>query len=98
MISVSDIQHASPAVREKAKRTWIKKLAANQFRVVPKSRSKSKRIVVFLPTNQVLCVSRDTGEICQANYFGMVCHHVFKAADHLVKLAQRNVQKPIQNT
>ena len=91
MITIDAIQHASPAVREKAKRTWIKKLTPTQFRVVPKSRSKSKRIVVFLPTNQVLCVSRDTGEICQANYFGMVCHHVFKAAEHLAKIAKRNV-------
>jgi hypothetical protein len=80
MIDLSDINSASPAVRAQAKHCWIRKITPNQFRVVPKSASKSKRIVVFLPTGQVLCVDAETGEVCKANEFHTACYHVLAAA------------------
>lgn len=93
MVKVSDITHASSAVRDRAKRCWIRKLTPTQFRVVPKSASKSKRIVVFLPTNQVLCVDAATGEECPANQFENVCYHVLKAATHLARQDGRKRQR-----
>lgn len=93
MIKIADIQHASANVRARARQTWIKKITPTQFRVVPKSASKSKRIVVFLPTNQVLCVDATTGEECPANQFETVCYHALKAATHLARQDGRKRQR-----
>ncbi len=91
MIQISDIQYVSANVKARSKNCWIRRLSLNEFRVVPKSRSKSKRTVVFTSSG-ILCVDL-SGEICRANYFKVPCYHVFCAVKHIERLLRKQARK-----
>lgn len=82
MINLSEIQDAQPSehVRNYAAQMLCQRKELNAYRVTPKVRGKSSRLVEFVKHGQwkVRCSDLRTGEPCPANQFGNLCAHVFR--------------------
>lgn len=79
----------SKLVQSRARLMWATKYDSGQhtiaYKVVPHSaafghKGKDKRIVLFdLKRGTADCLSLETGEVCEANNYGVLCSHVFAA-------------------
>lgn len=89
MINLSDIDLPSVHITERAKRMWATKYDSGEhtisYKVVPfgakfEHKSKDRRLILFdLKRRIAECLSLETGEVCEANSFGRLCSHVYRA-------------------
>jgi hypothetical protein len=89
MINLSDIAMPSEHIKARSRAMWATRydIGAHtiSYRVVPFGRKfehqqKDRRLVLFdLRRGIAECLSLETGELCEANSFGRLCSHVFRA-------------------
>lgn len=92
MITLHDIAMPSAHVQARAKKMWATRYDCGahtiSYKVVPfgakfDHKTKDRRLVLFdLRRGIAECLSLETGEVCEANNFGRLCSHVYRA--HLV--------------
>lgn len=69
------------------------------YRVVPhgsrfQHKTKDRRLVLFdLKRGVAECLSLETGEVCEANNFGKLCSHVYRAHRVMEKANRKKEQK-----
>jgi hypothetical protein len=78
---------------------WATKYDQGEFtvtyRVVPhgkafEHKTKDRRLVLFDLRRRVAeCLSFETGEVCEANSFGRLCGHVYRASQVMQRTAER---------
>jgi hypothetical protein len=89
MINLNEIAMPSEHVQARSRLMWATRydIGAHtiSYRVVPFGRKfehqqKDRRLVLFdLRRGIAECLSLETGEVCEANSFGRLCSHVFRA-------------------
>jgi hypothetical protein len=69
------------------------------YKVVPfgtefEHKSKDRRLVLFdLKRRIAECLSLETGEVCEANSFGRLCSHVYRAHQVMERAAAKREPK-----
>lgn len=99
MLNLSNITNPSPHIQERARAMWATKYDQGEhtviYRVVPfgrkfEHRTVDRRLVVFdVKRGTADCLSLETGEICEANSFGKLCSHVYRASCVMNQANQR---------
>lgn len=89
MINLTNIESPSLHVQERARSMWATKYDQGAhtltYKVVPFGRkfehkTKDRRLVLFdLRRRTADCLSLETGEVCEANSYGLLCSHVVAA-------------------
>ena len=89
MIDLADISYPSEHVKARASAMWATKYDSGEhtltYKVVPYGRkfehkTKDRRLVLFdMKRRTADCLSLETGEVCEANSFGRLCSHVYRA-------------------
>jgi hypothetical protein len=89
MINLSDIHFPSDHIKNRAARMWANKYDSGNhtisYRVTPHGKefdhkTKDRRLVLFDLRRRVAeCLSLETGEVCEANRYGDLCSHVYRA-------------------
>lgn len=89
MITLSDIAYPSDHIVARARAMWATKYDSGEhtvtYKVVPFGKKfghlqKDRRLVLFdLKRRTADCLSLETGELCEANSFGKLCSHVYRA-------------------
>lgn len=97
MINVTE-SHPSQHVLDRARHSFVRRLAADRYLVTPKEPEKTRRLVTFtLRGNHLFahcCNYYKPEEQCPANQFQQLCCHVEKALQHATHLARRQHQQP----
>lgn len=93
MISTTAINDPSDYIKTRGRQCRVKTLAFDSYLVTPPEKGKLKRLVHFDVSKQgvvkIECVAIETGEVCEANSFSMLCSHVQAAATRL----ERNIKR-----
>jgi len=89
MIQLHDIAMPSEHIKARASLMWATRYDAGShtlsYKVVPfgakfEHKTKDRRLVLFdLKRGIAECLSLETGEVCEANNFGRLCSHVYRA-------------------
>lgn len=89
MIKLTSIDEPSAHVKDRARAMWATRYDRGEFtisyKVVPfgkkyEHKTKDRRLVLFdLKRGVAECLSLETGEVCEANSFGKLCGHVYRA-------------------
>lgn len=89
MIRLDKTFEPSAHVIERARLMWATKYDQGEHTVIYKvipfgaafdHKSKDRRLVMFDSRRRVAeCLSLETGEVCEANSFGRLCGHVYRA-------------------
>jgi len=89
MIHLHDIAVPSEHVKARASAMWATRYDVGShtlsYKVVPfgakfEHKTKDRRLVLFdLKRSIAECLSLETGEVCEANNFGRLCSHVYRA-------------------
>lgn len=89
MINLNSISEPSAHIQDRASRMWATRYDTGEhtviYRVVPFGRkfehqTKDRRLVVFdVKRATADCLSLETGEVCEANNYGRLCSHVYRA-------------------
>lgn len=90
MINLNSVNEPSKHIQDRARHMWAVRYDIGQhtisYRVTPWGKkhahlTKDRRIVLFdLKRRTADCLSMETGEVCEANSYGRLCSHVYKAA------------------
>lgn len=89
MLNISDIRFPTEHVSKRARAMWATKYDSGErtitYRVVPHGpqydhKTKDRRLVLFdLKRGVAECLSLETGEVCEANSYKILCSHVLRA-------------------
>jgi hypothetical protein len=99
MITISEIGRVSDFIKSRAASMWVSRQKSADpsiiiYRVRPygtkENRGKHPRIVTInLVEDSAECVSKWTGEICEANSYGKLCAHIYRALQAVAALNER---------
>jgi hypothetical protein len=103
MIHLTDVAMPSDHVQARSRLMWATRydIGAHtiSFKVVPfgakfDHKTKDRRLVLFdLRRGIAECLSLETGEVCNANSFGRLCSHVYRAHCVMDKGNRKREQK-----
>lgn len=89
MINLNSIQNPSLHIIERSRAMWATKYDSGEhtviYKIVPWGRkfehkTVDRRLVIFDVRRSIAeCLSLETGEICEANSYGRLCSHVYRA-------------------
>lgn len=99
MIHLSDTEHPSEHVRNRAKNAWVRTLAPDLYSVKPKEKGKARRVVRLLTSGTgvyIECSDKATGKPCPANINGKHCAHVEAAINRLLTNVKRQANKQLK--
>ena len=90
MLNLNKHFEASIHIKDRARAMWATKYDQGEhtviYKIVPWGRkfehqTKDRRLVVFdVRRGTADCLSLETGEVCEANHFGKLCSHVYRAS------------------
>jgi hypothetical protein len=99
MLRISTVNHVSDFIKTRASSMWVRKLKSANPNVIrynvrgyriKENRGKHPRIIsVNLVEDTAECVSRWTGEECEANSYGNLCCHVYRALEAIATANER---------
>jgi len=99
MVDLSEIKFASLHVRSRARLMWCRRMrvAGFVYRITPHGREfdhqhKDRRRVEFFG-NRAECFSLDDGSQCEANSYGILCSHIYRANELYEKARLRARKK-----
>lgn len=93
MIAATQANEPSPHIKRRSRLMSVKTLSPFTYLITPKEAGKARRVVHLDRTDagviKIECCDKDTGDVCPANNFGMLCSHVEAALRRLLVNAKR---------
>ncbi len=90
MIGTGKTSKVSPHIEKRSQSMVVERLDATTFRIIPSEPGKRNRIVKFHYDESdadagIECFEQSTGVGCPANDHGMLCAHIHRAIEELLR-------------